>query len=96
MGRCWLRGLLLGLSVVCLVMVAPTAVLTQRQAQARSGGPHVDGVLSAITVWNEATNRHFSGDARQAIAIQRIQGDLRRLYGEARPEVVSAVRPRLS
>jgi hypothetical protein len=38
---------------------------------------------------NEAANLHFSGDARQAIAIQRIQDDLRRPYGEARPEVVS-------
>jgi adenylate cyclase len=45
--------------------------------------------------WNEATKLHFSGDPRQAIAIQRIQDDLCGLYGEARPEVVSGVRPRL-
>jgi len=42
-----LRGLLLGLSVICVAMVAPTAVLSQSQPEAGCGSADVDGVLSA-------------------------------------------------
>ncbi len=48
-----LRGLLLGLSVVCLAMVAPAAVLSQSQAQAGCGTASIDGVLSPGE-WDEA------------------------------------------
>jgi len=41
------RGLLLGLSVICLAMVVPAAVLSQSRPEAGCGSADVDGVLSA-------------------------------------------------
>ncbi|HUW94862.1 MAG TPA: PEP-CTERM sorting domain-containing protein [Anaerolineae bacterium] len=49
-----LRGLLLGLSVICLAMIAPTAVLSQSHPEAGCGSADVDGVLSAGE-WDGAT-----------------------------------------
>jgi len=48
------RGLLLGLSVICLAMVAPAAVLSQSHPEAGCGSADVDGVLSAGE-WDGAT-----------------------------------------
>jgi len=42
-----LTGLLLGLSVICVAMVAPTAVLSQSHPEAGCGSADVDGLLSA-------------------------------------------------
>jgi hypothetical protein len=41
------RWLLLAVSVICVAMVAPTAVLSQSQPEAGCGSADVDGVLSA-------------------------------------------------
>jgi len=48
------------------------------------------GFARAFTRDSTVTTHYvFSGDARQAMGIQRIQGDLCRLYQEARREIVS-------
>ena len=53
-----LTGLLLGLSVICLAMVAPAAVLSQSHPEAGCGSADVDGVLSAGE-WDGATKLDF-------------------------------------
>jgi hypothetical protein len=53
-----LGGLLLGLSVICLAMVAPAAVLSQSQPEAGCGNADVDGVLSAGE-WEGAARLDF-------------------------------------
>ena len=54
----WRRGLLLGLSLICLAMVAPVAVFSQSQPVAGCGTADVDGVLSPGE-WEGATKLAF-------------------------------------
>jgi len=49
-----LRWLLLAVSVICVAMVAPTAVLSQSQPEAGCGSADIDGVLS-LGEWDGAT-----------------------------------------